>query len=377
MRAAHLRRLIWFGCTVFACSEATPPTPRVIGDGKSGAAGSSSTAARGGRNEPGGGRGGMGSAGMPDATGAGEGGETTRGDAGASGRGGSSGAPGSSGNNGTAGDDGSAGETGNPDEDDTPPPEPACPRGLTWGNAERLSISMAGDDILQSVTPDGLTLVWMNAGRLFVADRASTAEPFAEPAEVAEELGFESASVSADGLQLIGAGALGFSETTRASRDAAFSAVSDYQAFVPLNSAVMGTPTDEVAIEPLLSADASFLVYSYVSASNAGERPTLYETPWLGQWSFGTALPGEKLLWSDASQRRIATGLSSDRLTLFYWDEREEELRAAWRARVSGAFNAFEPQGTMRRAAPNGSCSVLYYSDDGTDDLDLFLAERE
>lgn len=376
MKVAHLRRLIGFGCTVFACSEEAPRTPSVTGDGKSGAAGTSSTAARGGRSEPGGGRGGVGSAGTPDGTTAGEGGETMRGDAGASDRGGSSGAPGSSGRNGSAGDDGNAGEGGTPD-DDTPAPEPVCPRGLTWGNAERLSISMAGDDILQSVTPDGLTLVWANAGRLFVSDRPSTAEPFAAPAEIAEELGFESVALSADGLRLIGSGAFGFSETTRASRDVAFAAVSDEQPFIPFNAAVMGTPTDEVALEPLLSADASYLVYSYVSPNNAGERPTLYETEWLGQWSFGTALAGEKLLWSNASQRRIATGMSSDRLTLFYWDEREDELRAAWRPRVSGAFTAFEPQGPMRRAAPNGSCSVLYYSEEGTDDLDLFQAERD
>ena len=43
----------------------------------------------------------------------------------------------------------------------------------------------------------------MNAGRLFVADRASTAEPFAEPAEVAEELVIDAAVHSDECLDLV------------------------------------------------------------------------------------------------------------------------------------------------------------------------------
>ena len=361
MNVAHLRRWLALACTVVACSEAAPGTPSVSAlpprDGTGGAAGTELTSGGGGEDEAIGGENEMGPGGRAGGA-KGEGGEATRGDAGA------------------AGAAGSAGGAGEPD-DDANAPEPVCMRGLTWASAERLSVSMAGDDVLQSLTPDGLTLMWKNDGRLYVADRSSTAESFGQPSEVPAELGFDSASLSPDGLRLIGSRDLGFTETVREARGEAFSALSDDQAFVPFNRAVMGTPTDELALEPLLSADASHLVYSFVSPSNADARPTLYETEWLGQWSFGTALAGQKLLWSTGSERRLATGLSSDRLTLFYWDELEGELRAAWRARTDRTFSSFERQGTMLRAAPNGSCTELYYSDEGTAGLDLFQARRE
>jgi hypothetical protein len=245
-----------------------------------------------------------------------------------------------------------------------------------WGSGTRLPLSSPDDDVLRGVTPDGLTLLFTAGGRFYVAERTAASAAFGESMEVASGLGFDSVTVSADGLTLVGATASGFRAIARATRQDAFGTEPDDLAFLRFNAAVIGNPTNEVALEPLLAMNDATLVYSFVSPSNDDERPTLFASEWLGDWSFGQALAGERLLWAHGGARRKATGLSSDGLTLFYRDEVEGEFRSAWRERPSGEFDTFESLGDWASAAPNGDCTRLYYSADDGDGtgVDLFVA---
>jgi len=245
---------------------------------------------------------------------------------------------------------------------------------VRFGSGRLLSLSTADDDLLEAITPDELTLVFAAGGRFYVADRDSAIGDFAAPAEVAAGLGFSSVTLSSDGLRLIGARASGFAELGRSARGEPFAHEPDDSDFVPFNSAVSGTPTDEVALEPLLALDDSLLLYSFVSPSNEGSRPTLFASEWLGQWSFGQPLAGAERLWAAGQSRRVATGLSSDGLTLFYRDEVENEFRSAWRRRLTDDFDAFQALGDLARAAPNGACDKLYASAQGDGGLDLFVS---
>jgi hypothetical protein len=197
--------------------------------------------------------------------------------------------------------------------------------------------------------------------------------PFDEPLEIAIDLAFSSVSLSPDGLRLIGARAEGFAEVVRSKRGEPFPAVADEQPFAPLNAAVLGLPTNETALEPVLGP-GDYLLYSFVSPTNEGPRPTIFETEWLGQWGFGQALLGAELLWAAGQARRAPTGVSSDHLTLFYRDEVTAETRAAWRKRPDGEFDAYQTLAGLERVVPDGSCDTLYFSAPGASGIELFVA---
>jgi hypothetical protein len=346
----------------------SPPIAGAAGRGASGSSGTSGSGGSGGRSsQPEGGldAGGQGEGGRDDGAGADSGGKQNA--AGAS-EGGATNTAGRAG----VGEAGT-GEAGAPG-DVEPVPVPTCTPGVRFGSGRPLALSTADDDLLEGITPDELTLVFSAGGHFYVAERDSVTDDFGAPVEVAAGLGFGSLTVSSDGLRLIGAGASGFAELARPARTETFGDEPNDADFVPFNAAVQGTPTDESALEPLLAMDDTLLVYSFVSPSNEGARPTLYASEWLGQWSFGQPLLGAERLWASGQARRVATGVSSDGLTLFYRDEVAGEFRRAWRRRLSEEFDAFESLGDWERAAPNAACDELYYSAQNEGSVDLFVA---
>ncbi len=66
-----------------------------------------------------------------------------------------------------------------------------------------------------------------------------------------------------------------------------------------------------------------------------------------------------------AAQVRRPTGASSDRLTLFFFDEVAGNERAAWRLTPTSPFTRFVDIASLPEAAPDDDCSVVYFH--GTD----------
>lgn len=253
---------------------------------------------------------------------------------------------------------------------------PLCPGPDAWSEGERLELSSEHDDRLFAVTPDELTLVFRAGDRLYYADRPSTDEAFAEPAEL-EDTGFVELAISPDGLRLVGTreGNQSFAEVSREARDEAFGTEPDDSAFAELNYAVSAIPVSRRVGDPVLAGEGDRLLFSYYEPMPEGSF-TIRETSG-PPWSFGVPLGGEMLM-AMGGKRRIATGLGADLRTLFYWDEVDEVQRAAERAEDGGTFDRFHSFGEWRGATPNTACDRLYYSAPGPDgDLDLFVSSVE
>lgn len=271
------------------------------------------------------------------------------------------------------------GEQGFGGEQPVPPFEtpPLCPSADAWSEGTRLSVSTADDDLLQAVTPDELSLAWLAGERLVYADRGSADDDFGEPLEL-EDVEFLQAALSVDGLRLIGLNPTmqSFAEVTRDSRDEPFSSEPDDRDFTELNEVLSLIPVARYLGDPVIVGEGDRLLFSYFEPMPVDGTETVRET--LGPpWPFGVPVGGSMLLVSEG-KRRIPSGMGADLRTLFYWDEVDEEQKAAQRAEAGGVFDRFESFGDRRRAAPNEACDRLYYSAPGPDgDLDLFVATAE
>jgi hypothetical protein len=71
------------------------------------------------------------------------------------------------------------------------------------------------------------------------------------------------------------------------------------------------------------------------------------------------------ILGRSDGNRLLPTGLSSDGLTLFYWDEEAEELSAIWRTNSVAFFYTSETLGDFAGGTPNQACDRLYFSGSG------------
>jgi hypothetical protein len=279
---------------------------------------------------------------------------------------------------GEAGADDSGGPTG-------PPPPPAgCKTTATWGAGTLLDVSGGSDDVLDSVTPDELSIAWtvVNGGTktIHYGDRSSTAASFVAQSLPAGLFTNDRVALSYDGLRLlvIDPDGQGFSQLTRAARgdafnpsaDAGVSAASNYGNFAGHLKAGQSYG------DPLLAADDGVFYYSVYGGTADAGAPTIFRTARLlvtDAWPAGAPLATSTGLLPQGALRRRPTGLSSDQQTLFFWDEVTGTERAAWIS-GAGAFDSFVDLGSRSMAAPNAACSALYYSAQGSSSIDLFRA---
>lgn len=347
-----------------ACSDDRPP-PSLVGT-TGGASSRGGSLSRGGSQADAG----QTSGGAHD----GEGGDTTN-------PGGSGGDAAGSGNAGTAGSAGTAGTTavGGEGPDPFPPvgDPPLLPHTPTFGTATPLAISGAGDDVFQAITPDELTIAWKNGDSFYVADRASTADAFGTPSEVTGSADYNAVSVP-DGQTLIAVRK--DRSVVELVRDPGepFADPSP-AAFEEFNDALLGVPgIDQVLTDAIVSADRESFFFSFYMNGETGSHATVQESHRSGgYWTFAGSDVGN-LLNASGAKRRIPTGLSSDRLTLFYKDEVNGDFRAAWRVNPSVQFLHAEAldlgTGTVA-AAPNSDCTKLYFSAEGAAGIDLFVTD--
>jgi hypothetical protein len=353
-----------------ACKEEERPRSGFSGSGRGGANSSGgSRSAQGGDDSEG-------SAGAPG--GAGEASETGgQGSAGEPG-GGSGGTT----SGGTAGTGGTLGEGGVGESPFPPEGEPPlCVHDAVWGTPVLVAtVSGAGDDLLMGLTPDELSIVWKRGDTYYVADRSDVTEPFGAPLEVEGGSVFSAVTLKASGLELIAIQGLSVVELVRApgeAFDAADAEPGDFESF-DLTLASVPVP-NRVLRDAVVSADDASFFYSFFTEGKEGAYASLWESRRSGgQFSFA-GLDLGKVLYANDDAFRIPTGISSDRLTLFYRDEVEGDFRAAWRVNTEVKFDYTEVitvgEG-VRSVAPNGLCDRLYFSAEGENDVDIFRVDR-
>jgi hypothetical protein len=114
----------------------------------------------------------------------------------------------------------------------------------------------------------------------------------------------------------------------------------------------------DVAISP----DDHSLYYSAWSLQEATPYPVRVSTRSDSEpWPVGVTLKGCELKAYGAFGPR-PTAISSDNLTLFYFDGARGTARAAFRTTTGADFTWFIDLPGMLRPAPNAACDELYHS---------------
>ena len=265
------------------------------------------------------------------------------------------------------------------------PPEgdaPVCSPGAKFADGDLLAVSAAGDDLLQSVTPNELTIAWKNGADYFIAERADANADFGAPVEVVGGSQFLAVTLRHDGLLLVAVtDALSVVQIPRQEGEAFDAANASAGDFDQFNQTLKSSPEPgKVFTDAVLSADNNSFFYSYYLTGADSSPSTLRESRRSdGIWSFSGVKLGP-LLEGDAAKRRVPTGVSSDKLTLFYRDEVEGDFRAAWRVNTQVQFGHAEALSLgegVQAVAPNQACSKLYFSAQGAADLDLFVTDKQ
>jgi hypothetical protein len=272
------------------------------------------------------------------------------------------------------GDAGAAGDGG-------PLPLAVCREGITWSKVARVtSIAPAGFDRFGAISAGALTVAWTtSAGVIEIADRTSNTGAFGAPAALDPgtiQLANDRVALAPSGLLLIAPLAQGssFAGFVRSSVQSPWVPVpSNPDPFHTLASRI--SETGGAFTEPVESADGLSLFYLVAVGQ---EPPALYESTWdatLGQWTYGNPLPDPEFATPDASQQvRRPTGASSDRRTLFFFDEASGTERAAWRASPTSPFSEFVNLPGLPEAAPSGDCVSVYLRSSDSSGPGLFVA---
>jgi hypothetical protein len=260
------------------------------------------------------------------------------------------------------------------------PPEPdwVCDPETAWGPGDPLPIPSSGNDLLMSITPDGLSVVWLGVDvffdTLYLADRDSPDEDFGDPVPLDDEMlaAADSLALSPDGLRLAAAldGLLG--ELTRTARGEAFAD--------PQEGSFSLLDEDALAQElllsnPVIGADDRILVYSATGpdveynirvSMRAGDEP----------WPVGAPIE-ECELRATGGDVRTPTGISADGLALFYFDGPRGISRVAFRPALDWPFLNFVDLPDRLGIQPDATCDQLYYSGMGDLPVELLVSEPE
>jgi hypothetical protein len=261
---------------------------------------------------------------------------------------------------------------------------PVCTPAATWGPGTLLPISTAGLDRFGAITPDELTIAWMTptdsgtTGTVYYADRDTVSAPFGTPTALPSAAGYFSfgqVALSPDGLMLVvvRADGQGFGACSRSSRPATFGSP-DETAFnqVDLNHADMPDPGVALA-DPVFAQDGTSLFFTETAPTTV--NPIVSVDLVAGLWTHFTMVTSASSLAVSSGKLRRPTGLSSDRRTLFFYDEVASLERGAWRDSANGQFSTFADVGALMGAQPNRACTRLYYSAQGATSVDLFYAD--
>ena len=249
------------------------------------------------------------------------------------------------------------------EQDDPPMFEPGvCDPAMAPGDDEGLALGLSDVELL-TMTPDELTIAFLAGSVLYVADRSSTDEPFAESA-VTLPAGFEAisgVSLSSDGerLILVKEDHTGFGELSRATRAGAFGAEVDEKRFAYLN--MLSMTTSRLVGWPVVSSDGETLYYvtypgySLVVQSSADDD---------GVFQLGVEID-EFTLGGPEGEYKYLRGISADQRAIFFDDEATGHAVALFRQYKNAPFYDPIDLGERTGVLPNEACTRLYSSAGG------------
>ncbi|HEX7668353.1 MAG TPA: hypothetical protein VF395_02160 [Polyangiaceae bacterium] len=248
-----------------------------------------------------------------------------------------------------------------------------CKMDSAWGTGALVATaSTPDDDVFGSVSDTEQTLAWMSVVNgvptLRYADRGSPDLPFNPAGNIAIAGAYYAAerpALSHDGTRLVvvRADGKGFGEYTRTALYGSFTGTASEASFAALNAQGDLFASDERFGDPQLSSDDRTLYYSKYDSRS---RQTVYAVTRTagGSWSVGSPVEGAPLMGS-CGRRMHPTGISSDQLSLFYWDEVTQTERVTFRSAVGAPFAGVIDLGAHPHAQPNATCQRLYYSAPG------------
>jgi len=266
-------------------------------------------------------------------------------------------------------------------------PLAVCREGVGWSTLARVtSIAPGGFDRFGAVSASELTVAWTtSAGVVYVADRASNTGGFGTPAALdpgTTQLANDRVALGPTGLLLIAplADRSSFAAFVRTSIGAPWTPDPSIPGEFHTIASALSEPGGAFS-EPVVSGDG--LSFFYLLAVGSG-LPELYESTWDAasvQWAYGYPLPNPEFAITvtdaGAAQLRRATGASSDRRTLFFFDEASGTERAAWRDSPTSPFDQFVDLASLPEAAPSGDCVTVYFHGSDASGQGLFTARGQ
>jgi hypothetical protein len=252
----------------------------------------------------------------------------------------------------------------------------ACSDTAVWKEGSAVpQVSSAAKEKLLSITADELDLLFLRDSNVLLAHREHASDPFAEATPLSLPSGYDvnaGAALSADGktLILVSSDGQSFASVSRSTRTAAFDGATDVSAFTLLNQFAPELLVHYAA--PVLAPSGKTFVFTAFTPMPAQGFPTgfagtadVYESPWSdGRWEQPANI-SHGIFEGSGVARPLASGLSADSRTLFYFDEATSQEFARFRDRPDAPFSTLLDLGERAGAAPNLACNTLYYFSNG------------
>jgi hypothetical protein len=236
----------------------------------------------------------------------------------------------------------------------------------TLHRAMTTSVTQGATIRFVGLTPDARTIAWFESDTLNYADRADASSAWGAGHSVdGLTPGPDRPALSPDGLRIVVVkkDRHGFAEYTRLDRqNSRFGSDPSETQFSAINAVGVMLGANEWLGSPVLSSDDRTFVYLRGEA-NERRHDAVYASSRPGNvgWPMGAALHATELDALCGLYRR-PTGLSSDALTLFYWDEVLGGERATFRKAVDAVFAGSIDLGDAVDGVPNEACNTVYFT---------------
>jgi hypothetical protein len=206
---------------------------------------------------------------------------------------------------------------------------------------------------------------------IYVADRATTSDPFGPPVAVKGDFALDRATLSADGSTLLAV-------SPDRKKLLLFQREAVAKSFEPVDTSHYDAITNDLAEgellgDPVFALGGQILLYSQYGKGNAHTVRFANRLSTGSAFSVAGELPNPELV-AQSDLRRRPTAVSADFRTLFYYDEVTGTTKAGF-FHDGFHFTSVSDLGDARDVQPSADCTRLYFDAVGTTSDDLFTAD--